>query len=128
MPRISGVTIPDQKRVEVALTYIYGIGRSQSRKILEQTKVDFNKRANALSSEEVARIRDVIEQRHVVEGALRQRIATNIKVLKDIGSWRGGRHTKHLTLRGQRTRTNSRTVRGNVRRTVGSGKRKMEKK
>ncbi len=126
--RIVGVNIPDNKRIEVALTYLYGIGLSLARKILEVTKVDPNKRAKDLTPDEVSRIQDVIEKSYKVEGELRQLIKQNINLLKEMQTYRGTRHMRHLPARGQRTRTNSRTVRGNVRKTAGSGKRKVELK
>lgn len=127
MPRIAGVNIPEKKRVEAALPYIYGIGFSRSRKILKEARVNPDARVEKLSAEEVARLRDIIEKRYRVEGDLRREVASNVKRLKEIGSYRGARHSKHLPVRGQRTKTNSRTVRGNVRRTMGSGRRKEEK-
>jgi small subunit ribosomal protein S13 len=120
--RISGVTLPN-KRIEVALTYIYGIGRSLSRHILQELNINKDKLPDELSQEEINRLREIIEKQYKVEGELRREIAANIKRLKDIGCYRGIRHIKHLPVRGQRTRTNSRTVRGNVRRTMGSGRR-----
>jgi len=123
MPRIAGVNIPEQKQIEVSLTYIYGIGHSLSRKILDQTKIDPSVRASKLTTEEVNRLRELIEKNYKIEGELRREIITSIKRLKDIASWRGLRHIKGLPVRGQRTKTNTRTVRGNVRKTVGSGKR-----
>ena len=122
MPRIAGVNIPDKKRIEVALTYIFGIGRTLSDKILKDAKVDINKRAKDLTSEEVNRVRDIVEKQYKVEGDLRRELSLNIKRLKDITSYRGIRHSRHLPVRGQRTKTNTRTVRGNVRKTVGSGR------
>lgn len=122
MPRIAGVNIPDKKQIEIGLTYIYGIGRSLSRKILNEAKIDFHARASNLSPEEVNRLREIIEKRHKTEGDLRREVMFSIKRLRDIGSWRGLRHIKGLPVRGQRTKVNSRTVRGNVRKTVGSGR------
>ncbi len=126
--RILGVNIPDNKRIEIALTYIYGIGVPASRKILGSAKVDMNKRANALTNEEIARVQNIVEKNFAIEGELRQLIKRNIQRLKDLKTYRGSRHLRRLPSRGQRTRTNSRTVRGNVRRTAGSGKRKVELK
>lgn len=126
--RIFGVNIPDQKRIEIALTYVYGIGPSLSRKTLAAAKVDLNKRAKDLGAEEISRIQAFIEKNFPVEGELRQRIKTNISRLKELQAYRGLRHMRRLPVRGQRTRTNSRTVRGNVRKTAGSGKRKVELK
>lgn len=122
MPRIAGVVIPDNKQIEVALAYIYGIGRSLSRKILSETKIDPRILASKLTPEEVGRLKEVIEKNYKIEGDLRREKMMSIKRLKDIGAWRGLRHIKGLPVRGQRTRTNTRTVRGNVRKTVGSGR------
>jgi small subunit ribosomal protein S13 len=110
--RIAGVDIPREKRIEIALTYLYGIGRSASNQILSRAGIDPNKRTNMLSEEEVARIRDIIDQEHKIEGDLRKEINVNIKRLMDIGCYRGLRHRKGLPVRGQRTRTNSRTRKG----------------
>jgi len=127
MPRIAGVNLPQEKRIETALTYIYGIGQFSSDKILSEAKIDPNKRVKALSSQEVNIINKAIEK-YKIEGDLRREVMLNIKRLKEIGSYRGLRHTKNLPVRGQQTKTNSRTVRGNVRRTVSSGrKRGLEK-
>lgn len=120
--RIAGVTIPNEKRVEIALTYIYGIGRSKANVILKQAKVDPNKRVKNLSEEEANRLRELIEKQNKVEGELKREILSNIKRLKEIGSYRGLRHSRSLPTRGQRTKTNSRTVRGNVRKTAISGR------
>ncbi len=122
MPRIAGVNLPENKRIEIALTYIYGIGRPLADKILSVSKVDKNKRAKDLTPQEVNLLKDVVEKTYKVEGDLRREIMMNIKRLKDIGSYRGMRHSRRLPTRGQRTKTNSRTVRGNVRKTVGSGR------
>jgi len=122
MPRIAGVNIPEKKRIETSLTYIYGIGHSLSRKILGKAGIDPAKKADELSSQEVSTLKDIIEKSHKVEGELKREIMTNIKRLKDVGSWRGIRHLKGLPVRGQRTKTNTRTIRGNVRKTVGSGR------
>lgn len=126
--RIAGVLLPNEKRVAFALPRIYGIGLALSRRILDQAKVDPQKRTGELSDAEVAKLREIIEKQHRVEGDLRREILLNIKRLKEIGSYRGGRHAKNLPVRGQRTRTNSRTVRGNVRRTMGSGRSKTAEK
>ena len=120
--RISGIVIPDKKRVEVALTYIYGVGLPASQKILSAAKVDPNKRAEALSQEEVNRLREILEKNYRIEGDLRREIMMNVKRLKEIGTFRGTRHMRGLPVRGQRTKTNSRTRRGNVRKTMGSGR------
>jgi len=122
MPRIAGVNIPDKKQIEISLTYIYGIGLSLARKILAETGIDRMKKASDLTIEEVNKLKEIIEKKLKVEGELRREIMMNIKGLRDIGCWRGTRHTKGLPVRGQRTRTNTRTVRGNVRKTVGSGR------
>jgi len=122
MPRIAGVNIPENKRADIALSYIYGIGRSLAGQILHAAGVDPAKKAKDLSAEETARLREIVEKQYKVEGELRREIQMNIKRLKDIGTYRGLRHIKRLPVRGQRTRTNSRTVRGNVRKTVGSGR------
>jgi small subunit ribosomal protein S13 len=126
--RILGITIPDQKRIEAALPYIYGVGPSLARVILRAVKIDPGKRAKELDSQEVNRIKEFIESHYKVEGELRQDIKQNIQLLKDLQAYRGMRHSRRLPVRGQRTKTNSRTVRGNVRKTAGSGKRKVELK
>lgn len=122
MPRIAGVTIPENKRVIIAITYIYGIGNSLAVKVLAQTKIDPNKQAKDLTPAEVNILKEYIEKNHKIEGDLRRQVMINIKRLKDIGTWRGSRHAKKLPVRGQRTKTNTRTVRGNVRKTMGSGR------
>ncbi len=122
MPRIAGVSIPENKRIQVAITYIYGIGDTLAKKILTETKVDFNKKAKDLTPKEVNDLKEAIEKNHKIEGDLRRQVMINIKRLKDIGTWRGLRHAKRLPVRGQRTKTNTRTVRGNVRKTMGSGR------
>lgn len=127
MARIAGVTLPAQKRIEIGLTYIYGIGRSTAKKILAETGVSADVRVKDLTEVQANKLREAVEKRHKVEGELRREVLANIKRLKEIGSYRGSRHIKNLPVRGQRTKTNSRTVRGNVRRTMGSGKRKLEK-
>jgi small subunit ribosomal protein S13 len=126
--RIIGVNIPDNKRVEIALRYIYGVGPALAREILKATKIDFNKRAKDLTAPEVNSIKEFIEKNYKVEGSLRQLVKQNIQLLKDIQSYRGTRHARRLPARGQRTKTNNRTIRGNVRKTAGSGKRKTELK
>ena len=123
MPRIAGVSIPEKKQIETALTYIYGIGHSLSRKILAEAKIDPQKKALQLTSQEINQLKEIIEKNYKIEGELRRKLLLNIKRLKDIDCWRGIRHIKGLPVRGQRTKTNTRTVRGNVRKTVGSGKR-----
>ena len=126
--RISGVNIPDTKRIKIALTYVYGVGRTAAQDILSETKIDPEKQAKDLSPEEVNKIQSTLEKKHKIEGELRQIVKQNINRLKDIKTLKGIRHGKHLPVRGQRTKSNSRTVRGNVRRTAGSGKRKVELK
>lgn len=127
MPRILGVNIPDEKRIEFSLTYLKGVGVFSSRKILEEAGIDFDKRARDITSEEVGKIQKIIEKKYKIEGELRRMIMMNIKRLREIGCYRGTRHAKGLPTRGQRTKTNNRTVRGNTRRTAGSGKSKLEK-
>lgn len=126
--RLLGVNIPDNKKVEVALTYFYGIGPATSRKLLVATQIDSGKRAKDLTQDEANKIKGWIEKNTPVEGELRQILRKNIQRLRDLGTYRGTRHSKHLPARGQRTKTNSRTVRGNVRKTAGSGKRKVDLK
>jgi len=125
--RILGITIPEEKRLEIGLTSLYGVGRSLAHQILDTAKIDYGKRSKDLKTEEENKIRTAIEE-HKIEGDLKREIAGNIKRLQDIGSYRGGRHTKRLPARGQSTKTNSRTVRGNVRKTMGSGRTKVDKK
>ena len=124
--RILGITIPDEKRLEVGLTCLYGVGVSIARKILKQVDIDPGKKAKDLNQGEENQIRTIIESMKI-EGNLKREIAGNIKRLKDIKTYRGIRHIKRLPVRGQRTKTNSRTVRGNVRKTMASGKRKESK-
>ena len=126
--RLLGVNIPDNKKVEISLMYLFGIGRFLSNKILVATNIDPNKRAKDLTPDELNKIKNFIEKNYKIEGELRQIIKQNISLLKDMKVYRGMRHIRHLPVRGQRTRTNSRTVRGNVRKTAGSGKRKTELK
>lgn len=126
--RIFGVNIPDNKRIEAALPYLYGIGPTLSTKTLNAVKIDVNKRAKDLTADEILKIQNFIEKSYPVEGELRQRIRTDIGRLKDLQVYRGVRHMRRLPVRGQRTKTNSRTVRGNVRKTAGSGKRKVDLK
>jgi small subunit ribosomal protein S13 len=122
MARISGVNLPPKKRIEIALTYVYGIGNSSSKKILKGLNIDFNKKVEELNNDEIRLIQDAISAGYKVEGDSRKIQVMAIKRLKDINSWRGNRHKKNLPVRGQTTRVNSRTVRGNVRKTVGSGR------
>ncbi|MFC1595016.1 30S ribosomal protein S13 [Patescibacteria group bacterium] len=127
MVRISGVNMPDKKKIGTALTTIYGVGAASARKILDTANVSPNKFTKELKNEEILRIKNVVEKQPI-EGTLRREILMNIKHLKDVGAYRGLRHMKGLPVRGQRTKTNSRTRRGNVRRTMSSGKRALEKK
>ena len=122
MLRILGVNLPEEKRIEFALTYIKGIGLFSSRKILDEAGINLDKRAKDITSEEVGKIQKIVESEYKVEGELRRIIMMNIKRLKEIGCYRGTRHSKGLPSRGQRTKTNNRTVRGNIRRTAGSGR------
>ena len=124
--RIPGITVPDEKRLEIGLTVLYGIGISTARKILKQVSIDVGKKAKDLTSDEENKIRTIIEGMKI-EGNLKREISANIKRLKDIKTYRGIRHLKRLPVRGQRTKSNSRTVRGNVRKTMASGKRKESK-
>lgn len=121
MARILGVDIPNEKPVEIALTYIFGVGPTTARRILDEAKVDLRARTKTLSDEELSRIATIIEKRCVVEGQLRRQIAQNIQRLKDINSYRGSRHRRGLPVRGQRTRSNARTRKG-PRRTVAGKK------
>ncbi len=122
MPRIAGVNIPENKQILIALTYIYGIGRSLASKILAEAKINPSLRAKDLTPEKINLLREIIEKKYKIEGDLRREVMMAIKRLRDIGAFRGIRHIKRLPVRGQRTRTNTRTVRGNVRKTVGSGR------
>jgi len=125
--RISGITLPDEKRLEVALTAIYGIGRPLALSILKKTNIDPGKKAKDLSATEENDIRKIIEG-YKIEGDLKREVASNIKRLKDIKAYRGVRHLRKLPVKGQRTKTNSRTVRGNMRKTMGSGRKAVDKK
>ena len=127
MARIAGVNIPTNKRVVIALTYVSGIGKTTAQKILKQVKVDEATRVKDLTQEQENQIRTIVEKQHRVEGDLRRDVMANVKRLKEIGSYRGTRHALKLPARGQRTKTNSRTVRGNVRNTAGSGRRVVSK-
>lgn len=122
--RIAGVNIPNDKRIEIALTYIHGIGTTRANKILVDAKVNKDVRVKDLKETEVNTLREIVEKKYTVEGDLRREVQSNIKRLREIGCYRGLRHAKHLPVRGQRTKTNSRTVRGNKRVTMGSGKSK----
>ncbi len=126
--RLAGVNIPDNKRIAVALTYIFGIGRASSQKILAKAKIGQDRKAKDLNTDEFNRLREVVEKQYRVEGDLRREIFANIKRLKDIKSYRGIRHIKRLPVRGQGTKHNSRTVRGNVRKTMTSGRKPSAQK
>jgi|SRR3989338_7712949 len=126
--RIAGVNIPDNKRIEFSLCYVYGIGLSLARSVLGDAGIDPGRKTKDLTSQEIGKILSEIEKKHKIEGELRQLIKQNIGRLKDIKAYRGLRHLRRLPTRGQRTKTNSRTVRGNVRKTAGSGKRKVDLK
>ncbi|OHA46508.1 MAG: 30S ribosomal protein S13 [Candidatus Taylorbacteria bacterium RIFOXYD2_FULL_36_9] len=125
--RISGITIPNNKRLKVGLTVLYGIGLSLSKAILLEAKVDGNKKSADITPEEENTIRKIIEAKKI-EGDLKREVSGNIKRLKDVKSYRGTRHAKKLPSRGQRTKTNSRTLRGNTRKTMGTGRKAAEKK
>ena len=128
MPRIAGIDIPENKKIEFALAYVYGIGPTLARHIVAQTKIDPIKRAKTLTADEVNRLKEYIEKNYKIEGDLRREIMLNVKRLKDVKAYRGIRHIKGLPVHGQRTKSNSRTRRGNKRRTVGSGRKALEKK
>jgi len=127
MLRIAGVNIPDEKRIVISLTYIYGIGSTTATKILKELKLSEDVKTKDLSEAEGKKIREAIETKFRVEGELKHEIRSNVKRLKEVNCYRGSRHQKGLPARGQRTKTNNRTVRGNVRRTMGSGRVKTEK-
>jgi len=127
MLRISGVNIPDEKRIVISLTYIYGVGPSTASKILKELEISENTRTKDLSEEQGNKIREMVEKRIRVEGELKHEVRTNVKRLKEISCYRGIRHQRGLPVRGQRTKTNNRTIRGNVRKTMGSGRVKTEK-
>lgn len=122
MPRIAGVIIPENKQIGTALTYIYGVGCPLAKKVLRESGIDPARRAKDLTDQEIAAIKGALEGKHKIEGDLRREIMANIKRLKEIKCWRGGRHSRGLPVRGQKTKKNSRTVRGNVKKTVGSGR------
>jgi small subunit ribosomal protein S13 len=124
--RIAGVTVPEEKRLEIGLTAIFGVGRPRAQSTLTALGIEWGKRPKDLSAKEEASIREAIEK-YKLEGELRREVSANIRRLKDIKSFRGTRHLKKLPVRGQRTKTNSRTIRGNVRKTMTSGRRKLEK-
>lgn len=127
MARISGINIPDNKRVIIGLTYIYGIGPTASKVILKSANVNLDKKVKELHADEINRIQSVIDNNYTVEGDLRRVVTGNIKRLKEIGSWRGTRHQRRLPIHGG-TKTNSRTTRGNVRKTMGSGRKSATEK
>lgn len=127
MARVAGVNIPDSKRINISLTYIYGIGSATSQKILEQANIKRNPRTKDLTTAEIERIREVIDKNFKVEGEARVVVTQNVKRLKEISCYRGSRHVKNLPVRGQRTKTNSRTKRGR-RISVGSGRKKAAAK
>ncbi|MFW0870894.1 MAG: 30S ribosomal protein S13 [Patescibacteria group bacterium] len=124
--RIAGITIPEDKRLEIALTAVFGVGRPQARRILDECSIDASVRANDLSDEQELAIREAVEHL-TIEGDLRRERSANIKRLIDIQSYRGMRHSRKLPTRGQNTKTNSRTMRGNTRATAGSGRVKVSK-
>ena len=128
MARIAGVNIPDDKRIEIALTYIYGIGRPRSNQILSALNLDPNLRTKSMNEADINRLKDHIDKSFTIEGELKHQKQMNIRRLKDIGCHRGIRHTKGLPVRGQKTKTNTRTVRGNVRKTMGSGRKPAAEK
>jgi small subunit ribosomal protein S13 len=122
MARISGVNLPNEKRLEIGLTYVFGIGRSVSNKIIAEAELDKNMKCKDLDEAETNKLRKIIDEKFKTEGELKREVLGNIKRLKEISAYRGSRHAKNLPVRGQRTKTNSRTVRGNVRKTAGSGR------
>ena len=128
MPRIAGINIPENKKIIVSLSYVYGIGQNLAKKIITDLKINPSKKASELTGEESNRLRDMIEKKYKIEGELKRIIQSNIKRLKEISAYRGHRHSRGLPVRGQRTKTNSRTRRGNTRRTVGSGRKKSSEK
>jgi len=125
--RISGITIPEEKRLEVGLTTVFGVGRTTAKRVLESLKIDWGAKPADLSKDQENALRQAIEEMQI-EGDLKREVSGNIKRLKDIQSYRGTRHTRHMPARGQRTKSNSRTNRGNVRKTMASGKTKVDKK
>jgi len=128
MPRIAGINIPENKKIITSLSYVYGIGRSLAKKIVLDLKINPSKKTSDLTSEELNRLRNLVEKKYKIEGELKRMVQSNIKRLKEIGTYRGYRHGRSLPVRGQRTKTNSRTRRGNVRKTVGSGRKKSSEK
>lgn len=128
MARIAGINIPDKKRVEIALTYIYGVGKTRSNLVLKELQIDKNTKVKDLTEKQLNDVKVFLDKNYKIEGDLKREVLTNIKRLKETGSYRGTRHSRSLPGRGQRTKTNSRTVRGNVRRTMGSGRAKSAQK
>ena len=126
--RIAGVNIPNEKLVEISLTYIYGIGQTKAKEILRTANLSPDTRVKNLTDQQVNRLRELVEKQHKVEGDLKREVFSNIKRLKEINCYRGARHIKGLPVRGQRTKTNNGTVRGNVRRTAVSGKKMSAQK
>ncbi len=122
MPRIASITIPDNKQIAISLTYVFGIGRPLALRILKQCNIDPQKKAKDLTEQEAGKIKEIIDASYKIEGDLRRENVSHIKRLKEIKCWRGTRHSKGLPARGQKTKKNSRTVRGNIRRTVSSGR------
>jgi len=128
MPRVANVEIPENKQIAVSLTYVYGIGTALALEIVKKANIKPDKKTKSLSEDELSRLRNVIQEEYQTEGRLREEIRNNIKRLKEIHSYRGTRHSRGLPARGQNTQQNSRTVRGNVRRTVATGKKKAPDK
>src|SRR3989338_6362773 len=126
--RVVGINIPDNKRIEVALTYVFGIGPTLSNQILNATKIDSNKRAKDLTQDEISKTKEFIERNFKIEGELKREITQNIRNKKNIGCYQGIRHMRGLPVRGQQTKTNNRTRRGNVRKTMGSGRKPAAQK
>jgi small subunit ribosomal protein S13 len=127
LARILGITIPDNKKILYSLTYVYGVGQSSSALILKSANIDPDKKAKDLNDEELNKIQKILERSYRVEGDLRREVGQNVKRLKEVGSWRGLRHSRRLPIHG-RTKTNSRTIRGNVRKTMGSGRKSTSEK
>ncbi len=128
MARIAGINIPDKKRIEIALTYIYGVGKARSNLVLAELGIDKNIKVKDITEKQLNDIKNYLDKNYKIEGDLKREVLTNIKRLKEITSYRGARHSRGLPARGQRTKTNSRTVRGNVRKTMGSGRAKAAQK
>jgi|SRR3989344_4137991 len=128
MPRIAGINIPENKKIVTSLAYIYGIGRPLAAKIIKQVKISPVKKAKELTNEELMQLKNFVEKNYKIEGDLKRIVQSNIKRLKEVGTYRGYRHARGLPVRGQRTKTNSRTRRGNVRKTAGSGRKKSAEK